>query len=233
MNPLALITSVGELTRLPKAQITILRVSLIFPHQSFLAEIQKRSAALPPASASRLLRGPALCAGAARAIAVQTLQLADRRRSTHSTVLGAGQAFLAAVVLAFGVLREPASRLARADVELLCSVTEHVEEFYLQWGQDEAFVGIFGQLRERVLSVFRDGGGGGLRAGAGGLHQRGSGVGEPGEECDGLAQGAHQGHGAVSMPLMGLNALMDFDMGLIGGPEFCNLIEADFACWGA
>ncbi len=136
-------------------------------------------------------------------------------------------------MLAFCVLREPASRLAKADVELLCSLTEHVEEQYLCWGQDETFVGIFGQLRERVTAVVREGGPGGFGSGAPGGLKPGmdATIRRDDEERSGLGQTAPQG--AVPVPPMGLDALMDFDMDIIGGPELYSLIEADFSCWGA
>lgn len=184
--------------------------------------MKKRSAALPPTS--RLLSGSALCASAARAIAFQTLQLADHR--TRSVVLGAGQSFLAAVVLALGVLREPRARLARADMELLNSVTEHVEDFYIRWGQDAAFVRIFAELRDRVRSVFQEGSGSGTR----GLDPRID-AGGLGSACDGVGQTVQDG--AISVVATGLDAVVDFDMDIFGGRELWNLVDADFSGWGS
>ncbi|SPO01421.1 uncharacterized protein DNG_04096 [Cephalotrichum gorgonifer] len=204
------------------AQITVLRISLTFPHQSFIAEVKKRSAALPPTS--RLLRASALCASAARTIAFQTLQLADRR--IRSTVLSASQPFLAAVVIALGVLREPETRLARADIELLNSVTEHVEDFYVRWGQDAAFVRIFAELRDRIMSVSREGSGRGTHGLDTRIDARGM-----GSACGGAGQMAQQG--AVSEVSMGLDAIVDFDMDIFGGRELWNLVEADFSGWAS
>ncbi|KAK4044092.1 putative transcriptional regulatory protein [Parachaetomium inaequale] len=234
------------------AQITILRLSLLFPPQSFTAEVKKRWATLPPSSASRLLRGAALCASAARAIAVQTLQLADRHHTRAAAaaapLLGPGQPFLAAVVLALGVLREPRARLARADAELLGSVTEYLGDVYARWGQDEGFVRLFGELRERVGAVLREGRGAGSGAGAraglgaaaahgGGLDQR---MGDAGggsvvglvPSYDGAGQMGQHGGAMQAEVAMGLDAVVDFDMEIFGGRELWNLMEVDWSGWG-
>lgn len=84
---------------------------------------------------------------------MQTLQLADV--GIRSTLVGMHQTFLATVVLALSILRQPGSRLTRSDVELLASATEHVEACYRAVGFSPAFVSILPQLGSRVTAVFR------------------------------------------------------------------------------
>lgn len=188
-------------------------MSLIFPHQSYIAEVKKRSANLP--DHSHLLSGAALCASAARSIAFQALQLADRR--TPSVVLGAGQSFLAAVVLALGILRDPRGRLARADVELLSSVTLYLEDFYIRRGQDRNFIHIFTELRDRIVSVFREDFA--LDPGLSMVSGNGGGLGSALEAVEvGMKTGAM---------LEGPDATEEFDIGIFGRRELWNFISDD------
>lgn len=114
-------------------------------------EIEKHIDDLP--HYSRLLDGALICANAARSIVTQSLQFADR--GLKSTLLSVSPTYLAAVILALGVLRQPNSRLVRSDIELLASATEYVETWYLQRGFSPAFTQTCTQLRERVVSVFQ------------------------------------------------------------------------------
>ncbi|KAH6693754.1 fungal-specific transcription factor domain-containing protein [Plectosphaerella plurivora] len=133
------------------AQIAVLRASIIFPEKSFGVEVKNRSEADP--RISRLLGAASACVHAARSLIMQTLQLADG--GIRSTLIGIHQTFLATVVLALSILRQPGSRLARSDVELLASATEHVAACYRASGFNSAFVGILSQLGSRVTAVFR------------------------------------------------------------------------------
>ncbi|CAI6093605.1 unnamed protein product [Clonostachys chloroleuca] len=132
------------------AQISALRVSLIFPQHAFLAEIKRHGTKL--SQTQRLLAGASICAQAARAVATQILQLADE--NVRSPSLGISQTFLASVVLALVILRQPNSRLARSDVELLTSATEHMEAWYYHCGFSPGFIQVFVEMRNRVGSVF-------------------------------------------------------------------------------
>ena len=87
----------------------------------------------------------------------QSLQLADR--GLRSTLLAAPPTYLAAVILALGVLRQPNSRLVNSDVQLLASATEFVQTWYLQRDFGTAFTQTCTQLRERVVSIFQRSGG--------------------------------------------------------------------------
>lgn len=133
-----------------------MRVAVIFPQKSLEREVMRTKNNLP--DHYRLLDGASICANAARSIVTQSLQLADS--SLRSTLLAAPPTYLAAVVLALGILQNPSSRLVRSDVELLSSATEFVESWYLHRGFDLAFTQACTHLRERVASIFQrcDGG---------------------------------------------------------------------------
>ncbi|EPS31225.1 hypothetical protein PDE_06180 [Penicillium oxalicum 114-2] len=132
------------------AQLSILRVSIIFPQYSISQEIHRHSPQLP--ILKRVLDGAITCANAARTIVTQSLQLEDR--GLKSTLLSISPTYLAAVILALGALRQPTSRLVRSDVELLASATEYVEAWFSQRGFGPAFTQTCVQLRERVAYAF-------------------------------------------------------------------------------
>ncbi|KAJ5930864.1 hypothetical protein N7466_006357 [Penicillium verhagenii] len=134
------------------AQLSILRITLLFPQKSLEKEITKHMKIIP--NHSRLLSGASICANAARSIITQSLQLADSR--LQSTLLPAPPTYLATVILGLGILRQPNNRLVRSDVELLASATEFVETWYLQWGFSHDFTQTCTDLRERVVSIFQN-----------------------------------------------------------------------------
>ncbi|OQD78871.1 hypothetical protein PENANT_c074G00142 [Penicillium antarcticum] len=133
------------------AQLSVMRVAVIFPQKSLEREVMKNKNDLP--NYFRLLDGASICANAARSIVAQSLHLADSR--LRSMLLAASPTYLAAVVLALGVLQQPSSRLVRSDVEILASATEFVESWYLHRGFSFAFTQTCTQLRERVVSIFK------------------------------------------------------------------------------
>ncbi|KAI1866764.1 hypothetical protein JX265_001137 [Neoarthrinium moseri] len=147
------------------AHITLLRVAIIFPHNSYVNEVSRHAALLNSTSASggpssssytRLQNGAMICASAARATITQTLHLADQGVRSPA-ILGATPPFLAANILALTILRQPARRLARADLELLNLATEHVEDHFSRWvrGRDaESFVEGCAVLRDRIGEAF-------------------------------------------------------------------------------
>lgn len=104
------------------AQIAVLRVAILFPHQGFQKEVNKRGQEQP--DIKRLLGASSQCVNAARSLITLTLQLADA--GVQSTLIAVPQTFLASVVLALSILRSPRSRLARSDVELLTSATSYL-----------------------------------------------------------------------------------------------------------
>lgn len=143
--------------------------------------------------------------------------------------------YLAAVILALGVLRQPSSRLVRSDIELLCSATELVEAWFLGRGFSEAFTQTCGLLRERVVAVFQR------------VLQRGSGSSgstEPGSRNSGGhhvagAGGEQWSLGAGGSSLVGPGAVVSNmenqhqqqGMDVFGGFEFedlWNLTDLDF-----
>lgn len=84
---------------------------------------------------------------------MQSLQLADG--GLESTMLAIPVTYLAVVVLALCILRQPTSRLARSDVELLASATEHVETWHLQRGFGFPFTQACIHLRDQVMRLFQ------------------------------------------------------------------------------
>lgn len=133
-----------------QAHITLLRPTVIFPQSSYRTEISKHAQVLP--SYSRIVNGAAICASAARATVTQMLNLADQ--GVRSVMLGATPLYLAAVVLALSILRQPARRLARADLELLNLATEQVEDYFSRWISNKEFIRGCSLLREQVSTAF-------------------------------------------------------------------------------
>ncbi|KAF3401699.1 hypothetical protein F1880_010119 [Penicillium rolfsii] len=152
------------------AQLSVLRVAVIYSSSSIKAEVTKNITSLP--HHARLLDGALICANAARTIVTQSLQLEDS--GLNSALLSVSPTYLAAVVLALGVLRQPTSRLVRSDIELLASGTEYVENWFLQRGVGKAFTQTCTHLRERIMSVFQRGVGRDGHKGVGTAHVAGS-----------------------------------------------------------
>lgn len=139
-----------------QAQITLFRASLTFPAQGFLDEIRVQNAVSPLPSYPRLLQSQSLSTAAARAMAHQVLEMADHCRdgvfpSRH--IFAPTQPFLAAVVLGLNVLKSPAKRTVRSDVELLVGTTEYIESFYRRVGQSVEFVQGCARLRNSILEA--------------------------------------------------------------------------------
>lgn len=99
-----------------------------------------------------MLNGATICASAARSTITQTLNLVDQ--GIRSLVLGATPPYLAAVVLALSILRQPTRRLARADLELLNLVTEHLEDYFSRWVPYQDFIEGCALLRRQVNAAF-------------------------------------------------------------------------------
>lgn len=219
-----------------QAQLSVLRSALIFPQQGFAAEVQRHKFDLP--NHSRLLGGASICAHAARSVVTQSLQLADS--GLRSTLLSVTPTFLAAVVLALSILRQPNSRLARSDIELLASATEYVESWFLQRGFNATFTQTCVHLRTRVISVHNKTGGGGRARPIGETRtSTETGTAEENHQRWGTAELIDQvlptpgmetqdGAGAEGMGQMGMT---DPNTELFGGLEFedlWNMMDADF-----
>jgi hypothetical protein len=100
------------------------------------------------------LSGANICISAARTIVTNVLQHADA--GVRSVLLSSPQMFLATVVLALAILRQPSSRLSPSDVGLLESATEYMSKWWGDWGMSTAFTQIFTLLKERVTFAFHD-----------------------------------------------------------------------------
>lgn len=137
-----------------QAQITLFRASLIFSAQSYADEVRLYPTSLSAATQARLLQSQHLAIAAARSIAKLVLDLADNQVDSH--IFTPTQPFLAAVVLALHIMRNPRKRMARADLELLSEATGYCEDQYRRLKQDPDFIRGCTILRERVQAVCRD-----------------------------------------------------------------------------
>ncbi|KAH8881274.1 hypothetical protein GQ53DRAFT_888768 [Thozetella sp. PMI_491] len=133
-----------------QAQITLLRASLIFPMHSFVEEVKKCGTKLP--NHLRLLQSYSLCIGASRAIVKHVLEMADN--NIHSTIITTTQTFLAAIVLALSILKNPQKRMVRSDMQLLVTATEYAEDSWKRAGQSVEFIQGCELLRGRVQHVY-------------------------------------------------------------------------------
>ncbi|KAK8116751.1 uncharacterized protein PG998_005032 [Apiospora kogelbergensis] len=139
-----------------QAQITLFRASLIFPPQSYADEVRLYPNSLSASTQARLLQSQNIAITAARSLVKQTLDLADGH--INSQIFAVTQPFLAAVVLALNIVRNPQKRMARADLELLSEATEYCEDQYHRIHQDPDFIKGCSILRERVQTICREAG---------------------------------------------------------------------------
>ncbi|CAK7219754.1 hypothetical protein SBRCBS47491_003957 [Sporothrix bragantina] len=139
------------------AQMAILRAAIVFPIHTFATEAKKafgeeaQGAPGTQRRGIRLLQGESLCTSAARATAHRVLELADHGLHTH--VLSPTYAFQAAIVLSLHILRSPGKRMVRSDLELLISITQHLETQYARCGQHPGFVRGLETLRTSVAAA--------------------------------------------------------------------------------
>ncbi|KAH8671720.1 fungal-specific transcription factor domain-containing protein [Xylariales sp. PMI_506] len=140
--------------------ITLLRISLIFPHNSYTAELKKHATTLP--GYPRLQGGAEICLAMARASITEMLQLTDH--GERSIVLGLTPIYLSAIVLALGILRQPTRLLARADLELFNIITELVDKHCSTWLPNSINSISSASLRERVNTFYNRFGSRGLAA---------------------------------------------------------------------
>jgi hypothetical protein len=81
----------------------------------------------------------------------QVLELADH--GIHSLLFSGTQPFLAAIVLALHIVKNPSKPLVRSDLELLISDTEYLETHFSRGGQHPNFIRGFDTLRTSVLAA--------------------------------------------------------------------------------
>ncbi|KAL6403615.1 hypothetical protein AUP68_12973 [Ilyonectria robusta] len=129
-----------------QAQITLFRASLVFPEKSYANEVKKHGSKLT--NNLRLLQNQNICIGAARSIIKQVLELADH--NIHSLIFTTTQPFLAAIVLALNILKNPQKRMGRSDMELVITGTEYARDHYQRIGQHEEFIQAASQLPEKL-----------------------------------------------------------------------------------
>lgn len=122
------------------------RASLVFPEKSYANEVKKHGSKLT--NNLRLLQNQNICIGAARSIIKQVLELADH--NIHSLIFTTTQPFLAAIVLALNILKNPQKRMGRSDMELVITGTEYARDHYQRIGQHEEFIQAASQLPEKL-----------------------------------------------------------------------------------
>lgn len=121
----------------------------MFPSVSFIEEVKRLGPKLP--SYARLLQSENICTGAARSTVRHVLELADH--GFHSLITSATQLFLATIVLALHIVKNPNKRLVRSDLELLITATEHLEQYFSRGGQHPSFVSGFETLRTSIIAA--------------------------------------------------------------------------------
>ncbi|CAK7210579.1 hypothetical protein SEUCBS140593_000878 [Sporothrix eucalyptigena] len=140
------------------AQMAILRAAVVFPIHTFSSEVKKAFQGEGSQRGIRLLQGENLCTIAARATVHRVLELADHGLHTH--LLSPTYSFQAAIVLSLHILRSPGKRMVRSDLELLMSVTQHLETLYARVGQHPGFTNGLEILRTSVAAAVEQHGGG-------------------------------------------------------------------------
>lgn len=130
--------------------MTLLRLSLIFPPKGHAEQLKLHRASLP--SYARLSNTTQICSAAARSTIHDALNLADRGET--SVLFSTTPIFISCIVLALGILRQPARRVARADLELLSLGTELVEGSFSRWVHGDGLSSMPALLCERVTEFF-------------------------------------------------------------------------------
>ncbi|KAF6800909.1 fungal specific transcription factor domain-containing protein [Colletotrichum sojae] len=173
------------------ALISLHRAALVFPEAQYRTHVnsQADSAGLSAVELTRLRRGAEICIGSARAMVRLIGEMADdsttvaRPRTgggvvmqgeahpgrSESVVFTITQPLISAVALALHILKQPGSRLARSDLELLGIAAQYAEEQYLKVKQSPRFIQACSMLRSNMSEIvfsqhqqqYGGGGGGG------------------------------------------------------------------------
>ncbi|KAF9871005.1 fungal specific transcription factor domain-containing protein [Colletotrichum karsti] len=153
------------------ALISLHRAALVFPEAMYRTHIntQADSAGLSSVELSRLRRGSEICIGSARAIIRLIGEIADDSTPTprarngmlgephtnrsESIIFTITHPLISAVALALHILKQPSSRLARSDLELLGIAAQYAEEQYTKVTQNPRFIQACSVLQSNMAEI--------------------------------------------------------------------------------
>lgn len=148
------------------------RAALVFPEAMYRTHInsQADSTSISAVELSRLRRGAEICIGSARAIVRLVGEIADDSTPTprtrggmlgephinrsESVIFTITQPLISAVALALHILKQPGSRLARSDLELLGIAAQYAEEQYTKVTQNPRFIQACSVLQSNTSEIF-------------------------------------------------------------------------------
>ncbi|KAF4833001.1 putative transcriptional regulatory protein [Colletotrichum tropicale] len=153
------------------ALISLHRAALVFPEAMYRTHInsQADSTSISAVELSRLRRGAEICIGSARAIVRLVGEIADDSTPTprtrtgmlgephinrsESVIFTITQPLISAVALALHILKQPGSRLARSDLELLGIAAQYAEEQYTKVTQNPRFIQACSVLQSNMSEI--------------------------------------------------------------------------------
>ncbi|KAI8165083.1 putative transcriptional regulatory protein [Colletotrichum sp. SAR 10_70] len=153
------------------ALISLHRAALVFPEAMYRTHInsQADSTSISAVELSRLRRGAEICIGSARAIVRLVGEIADDSTPTprtrggmlgephinrsESVIFTITQPLISAVALALHILKQPGSRLARSDLELLGIAAQYAEEQYTKVTQNPRFIQACSVLQSNMSDI--------------------------------------------------------------------------------
>ncbi|KZL69613.1 fungal specific transcription factor domain-containing protein [Colletotrichum incanum] len=153
------------------ALISLHRAALVFPESMYRTHInsQADSGTFSTIELTRLRHGAEICTGSARAIVRLVGEIADDSTPTprprggifgevphaksESMIFTITQPLISAVALALHILKQPSSRLARSDLELLGIATQYAEEQYIKVSQNPRFIQACSVLQSNMTEV--------------------------------------------------------------------------------
>ncbi|KAK2025682.1 fungal-specific transcription factor domain-containing protein [Colletotrichum zoysiae] len=153
------------------ALISLHRAALVFPESMYRTHInfQADSGILSAVELTRLRRGAEICIGSARTIVRLVGEIADDSTPTprprggmfaeaphtksESIIFTITQPLIAAVALALHILKQPSSRLARSDLELLGTAAQYAEEQFTKISQNPRFIQACSALQSNMSEI--------------------------------------------------------------------------------
>ncbi|KAK2012473.1 fungal-specific transcription factor domain-containing protein [Colletotrichum eremochloae] len=153
------------------ALISLHRAALVFPESMYRTHInsQADSGTLSAVELTRLRRAAEICIGSARTIVRLVGEIADDSTPTprprggmfgeaphaksESILFTITQPLMAAVALALHILKQPSSRLARSDLELLGIAAQYAEEQYTKVSQEPRFIQACSVLQSNMSEI--------------------------------------------------------------------------------
>ncbi|KAK1992422.1 fungal-specific transcription factor domain-containing protein [Colletotrichum falcatum] len=158
------------------ALISLHRAALVFPEPMYRAHINRQADAgtLSAVELARLRRGAEICIGSARTIVRLVGEIADdsaptpprpragggggafgeaARAKSESVIFTITPPLMAAVALALHILKQPGSRLARSDLELLGIAAQYAEEQYTKVSQNPRFIQACSVLQSNMSDI--------------------------------------------------------------------------------